>query len=85
LYLCRTLYLLSVACALRLPTFFSLQPAMGPPSFPRSSGPVSAPQPPAQTDKLRSPPVFVAVMVACTVLTLTGLVLLAYLKMRHLW
>ncbi len=35
--------------------------------------------------KTRSPPVFVAVMVACTVLTITGLVLLAFLKMRHFW
>ncbi len=35
--------------------------------------------------KTRSPPVFVAVMVACTVLTITGLVLLAFLKVRHFW
>jgi hypothetical protein len=51
---------------------------------------VSVPSPSARAPeaaplKTRSPPVFIAVMVSCTVLTITGLVLLAYLKMRGLW
>ncbi len=39
----------------------------------------------AAPQKVRSPPVFVGVMVACTVLTITGLVLLFYLKVKGLW
>ncbi|MFO0590776.1 MAG: hypothetical protein U0441_24750 [Polyangiaceae bacterium] len=61
-------------------------------TLPRSMAlvpPTSAPAPsvraPSPPTKMRSPPVFVAVMVACTVLTITGLLLLVYLKLRHFW
>ena len=53
---------------------------------PPPQGPMSAPVPSAAPPgKMRSPPVFVAVMVACTVLTVTGLLLLVYLKLKHFW
>ncbi len=57
---------------------YPAQPPGGGPA-PGARGPSLAPR------KVRSPPVFVAVMVSCTVLTITGLVLLGYLKMRGLW
>ncbi len=62
-----------------------LGPGMG-----AGMGPGMAPAPSSRgpslpSAKTRSPPVFIAVMVACTVLTITGLVLLVYLKMRHFW
>lgn len=57
---------------------YSAPPPGGGPA-PGARGPALAPR------KVRSPPVFVAVMVSCTVLTITGLVLLGYLKMRGLW
>jgi hypothetical protein len=59
-----------------------LQPAY--PASERGLAP-SVRTPSIRPQKLRSPPIFVAVMVACSVLTITGLVLLAYLKMRHFW
>jgi hypothetical protein len=84
--------------AAQLPTPMPLGPAarspgsMPPPPPPPPSLPASgrgaapsARSPNLPVPKLRSPPVFVAVMVACTVLTITGLLLLGYLKMRHLW
>ena len=52
---------------------------------PPASVPVPSVRPPSAPTKMRSPPVFVAVMVACTVLTITGLVLLGFLKLRHFW
>ncbi len=41
--------------------------------------------PPSRPIKVRSPTLFVGVMVSCTVLTMTGLALLVYLKMKGLW
>ncbi|MEZ4296304.1 MAG: hypothetical protein R3B70_15140 [Polyangiaceae bacterium] len=60
------------------PSFYPVAPSERAPA-PSSRAPDTRPP------KLRSPPIYVAVMVSCTVLTLTGLVLLAYLKVRGLW
>lgn len=56
-----------------------------PPQGPMSVPAPSAPAPSLPSAKMRSPPVFIAVMVACTVLTVTGLLLLVYLKVKHFW
>jgi len=61
------------------------QMATPPPQGPMSVAAPSVPAPSLPSAKLRSPPVFIAVMVACTVLTVTGLLLLVYLKVKHFW
>jgi hypothetical protein len=52
---------------------------------PPAPGPASSPRPTTVPNQQTTPQIFVSVLTACIALTVTGVALLIYLKMRHLW